>query len=53
MTLSAYQPDKRAPNVKVTITYGPVVASVEEHVSHVRAFHSQLGSLLDEIEKEA
>lgn len=52
MTLFASRSDTNRENAKVQITYGPVTASVEEHRSHLRSFHDQLGRLLDELDAE-
>jgi hypothetical protein len=40
------------PSVVVRTTYGPITNEVTEDHRHVRSFHTQLGVLLDEIEKE-
>jgi len=53
MTLSAHRPNPTSPNVKVTLNYGPIFASCEENHQHVRSFHTLLGQLLDEMEKES
>lgn len=50
MTMFAQRPDTRTDNIKISITYGPVTASVEEPASHLRYFWSELGRLLDEVE---
>lgn len=52
MTMYASRSETNPENAKVQITYGPVTASVEEHRSHLRSFHDQLGRLLDEMEAE-
>ena len=39
-------------SVKVSITYGPVEASVQEEAGHLRSFHYQLGVLLDVMDAE-
>lgn len=53
MTMYASRSETNPDSAKVQITYGPVTASVEEHRSHLRSFHDQLGRLLDEMEAEA
>lgn len=52
MTLFASRSENNKRNVKVQTTYGPITNLVEEDVSHVRSFHTDLGRLLDEIESE-
>lgn len=52
MTLSAQRSGTNPDEATVRITYGPVTAEVTEHKSHLRSFHSMLGSLLDHMEKE-
>jgi hypothetical protein len=47
MTMSAA---REGENVKISINYGPVYASVTEQPGHARSFHGQLGRLLDEVE---
>lgn len=41
------------PNVQVVMNYGPINARIEEHHSHLRYFHGQLGQLLDQMEADA
>jgi hypothetical protein len=53
MTVFASRSETNAENAKLSITYGPVTATVEEHRSHLRSFHDQLGRLLDEMEADA
>ncbi len=50
MTIFASRERKDA--VKVSFTFGPVSASIEEYPSHLRYFHTQLGELLDAIDAE-
>lgn len=59
MTLSASRkpkhpnaPEGTRDQVTVRTTYGPVVNEVTEDVGHVRAFWSDLGRLLEEIESD-
>lgn len=53
MTLFASRSENNKRNVKVQTTYGPITNVVEEDISHVRSFHTDLGRLLDEMEGEA
>lgn len=52
MTMTANRENSTSPNVKVGITYGPVIASVVEDYRHLRSFHTQLGQILEQIERE-
>jgi hypothetical protein len=52
MTMTANRVNSTSPCVKVTTTYGPVTASVEEDYRHLRSFHTQLGKILDDMEAE-
>lgn len=49
MTLFANR-DEHTGNVKVQCTYGPTSFAVDEDPRSARAFHGQLGRLLDEVE---
>ena len=52
MTMSAQKVHENSPNIKVSITYGPVTATVEEDYRHLRYFWGELGNLLDQMEKK-
>lgn len=54
MTVWAFRPDaEREPKkVRVQFTYGPIGATCDEYVDHVRAFWSSLGQLIEQIDKE-
>jgi hypothetical protein len=43
---------KPSTNIRVRIAYGPIEASVVEPVDHLRHIWGELGTLLDQVEKE-
>lgn len=49
MTLHA---TRKGQKITVHTTYGPTNHSVEEDAQHVRSFHTELGKMLDEAERE-
>lgn len=50
MTMWAKRENETSSNVEVHVTHGPVEVIVKEAPGHVRAFWSELGRLLDEVE---